>query len=116
MNLEKKYHKCSICPGNMECLGGNIIIPFPGFFRKDNNSKNVVPCIVNEACLGITNYKNNNSLNLNSICREGNTGNLCNYCEKFYGRYEKSDYCRNCTSFTLLIYIRIAFYIFFIVI
>ena len=108
MVLEIKYQRCSICPDNAECSGGNIIAPHPGFYRKSNSSITVSPCINTEACLGLLNGTNLEMID--GQCLEGNSEALCFYCELDYGKFDKQDYCRKCAAMSVQIYSRLIGY------
>lgn len=114
MVIELKYQRCYMCSNNVECLGGNILVPYPGFYRKSNMSINVVSCFNSQACLGFLNGTDGDLIH--GTCLQGNSDNLCFYCEFDYGRFNKQDFCSKCDSIINQIYIRLIFYGFFMII
>ncbi len=111
MVTETKYQKCNDCPTNCKCFGGSFITPLPGFYRKSNISNNVVPCINSFACLGYTNsYSINESFLVHGLCEIGNEGVLCFYCSRNYGKYDKTDECKECANFGLSMVVRLISY------
>lgn len=114
MVLEVKYQRCNNCPNNADCLAGNLIAPHPGFYRKNNMSKNVVACINSEACLGSI-LNETMAEKIHGKCREGNSETLCFYCEFGYGRFDLQDFCRKCASISTQVYARFILYGFFLI-
>ena len=119
MEQENKFHSCKSCPSNAECPGGYFINPIKGYYRRNFSSINVVKCAVQEGCLGLEEklYKQNEGewKELKGGCLEGNTGNMCYYCENGFGRYDKSSVCEFCPATWLLVYSRFTAYVVFII-
>lgn len=59
----------------MICLGGDVIVPEPGYYRVDINSSEVQRCLNPEACLGGVNDKLH--INHNGFCKPPFAGQLC---------------------------------------
>lgn len=113
MVLEVKYQRCNSCPNNADCFGGNIIAPYPGFYRKSNMSRNVMACINAGACLGSINEINVEEIN--GECKEGNSETLCYYCEFGYGRFDLQGFCQKCASISTQVYARLIVYVLFLI-
>ena len=112
MITEMKYQKCNECPLNCECIGGYYVTPDPGYYRKSNISDNVVACTDKYACLGntnITNISNRDDI-IHGGCLYGNEGVLCFYCSFNYGKYDKTEYCKECASLGMTVIVRLIFY------
>ena len=91
-----KYQKCTLCPENAYCPGGKILTPIPGYFRYQERSLQMIPCINENACLG---YFFTNETDCDNSCQEsnlihgacmmGNEGALCFNCKIFYGHLKQ---------------------------
>ena len=111
MITETKYQKCNDCPENCECFGGSFITPLPGFYRKSNISNNVVPCFNLFACLGYNDSSRvDENILVHGLCEIGNDGVLCFYCSRNYGKYDRTDYCKECADVGLSVIVRLVFY------
>ena len=53
MTTEIFHQSCDICPENAQCLGGWIINPNPGFFRRSLNSETIDECLIQVSCEGL---------------------------------------------------------------
>ena len=123
MQIETKYQKCNECPLNCFCYGGIYITPLAGYYRKGNISINAVSCLNSDACLGdpLLMLENDTIQDFNlslsiGLCRVGNIDTLCYYCDYNYGRYNKNDYCQECASVGVIVYIRLSFFILLLII
>ena len=90
----------------------------PGYYRRSNTSLYAAACENSDACLGSPLnidliYKDEYS---QGLCRTGNTGTLCFYCEFDYGKAEKNDYCKECASLMALVYGRVFACMFIVVV
>lgn len=74
----------------MECLGGNLIYPKPGYWRIDNYSENFIQCRAPNSCNG------GNETDLTGHCNEGYTGNVCGVCEPGWGKFGNELKCAKC--------------------
>ena len=136
MKVEIKYQACQNCPTNSECPGGALIYPKAGYFRRSNLSISVMACTTPDSCLGsVGNFKNLTSNNknmtgnknidelyvdiekqlINGVCIEGNSGNLCYYCDLDYGRDAKDEICKACSSILNIVVIKLLAYIFIVI-
>lgn len=100
--------KCSECPENAVCRGGNDIKVESGYWRIDENSDDVRLCPTKQACKGGDNTTNQ--------CRKGHEGMYCSVCEggafiillywtiflinRCYvdGYYQRAGLCKSCKS------------------
>ena len=65
---------CSVCPGQANCTGGDVIIPLQGFWHSSSYSTQIHRCRhVDQVCL------------YNGTCQSGYQGHLCGECEAGYG-------------------------------
>ena len=81
--------ECLKCPQNTICPKGTKLSTIniaPGYWRKNKNSLNIVPCKFKEFCLG--------GIFQNTTCKKGHTGPLCNVCSKGYAK--NGDFCVIC--------------------
>lgn len=111
---QTKYQRCYQCPQNAYCKGGSNITPHAGFYRKNENSTDVVACINPLACFGYVENASGDSL-IHGECKTGNYGPLCYYCKVSYGKYQNNDYCNYCNLMMALIYVRMFLSVLFIV-
>ena len=123
MTEEVKYQKCHVCPLNCFCYGGVYITPLSGYLRKSFSSVNAVRCLNFDACLGVPLLEINSNFisdfeenRVSGFCKEGNHDTLCFYCDKGYGKYDKTDYCKKCLTLGLMVYVRFFFYFLLMVI
>lgn len=106
MNLNDAY--CNKCPDNAECnTNGSFISVFPGFWREDYFSTNILECFIQEACLG-------------NECNIGYKGPLCDTCSGDYFKQPQRG-CVKCeaalTSYFLMAGVHnffLLFYFFFL--
>ena len=113
--IQIKYQRCIPCPQNSYCLGGNFITPLSGYYRKNNESNNVVPCTNPASCDGyILNFNLSDPTLINGMCNFGNYGPLCFYCDQKYGKYQNGDPCSGCDVIVALIYLRLVLTLAFI--
>ena len=61
---------CQECPKNIICNGGYNLSLEQGFWRANNLSTDIYPCLISGVCLG----------GFESNCREGYSGPLCDVC------------------------------------
>lgn len=118
MVYQSKYQKCYDCPKNSYCYGGKYIAPLEGYYRKSNTSTNVIGCLNKYVCLGSPPFElkdnfieNFNETTLKGVCKKGNYGELCFYCDQGYGKYAKNEECQPCDSSSSLVYVRLISYI-----
>ena len=108
--------KCYECPLNCKCIGGSFITPLRGYYRKSNISIDVVPCLNSFVCLGnediqdSANESNHDNNIIHGKCLKGNEGALCFYCKQGFGKYDETDFCKECVSLDTDVRIRLAFY------
>jgi len=72
---------CTTCPSEAFCLGTNIMVPRPGYWRPDPMRNLFFECLNSEACLGSPNKE---QLSLIGECSIGYHGNLCSTCDQEY--------------------------------
>lgn len=92
--------ECEKCPPNAFCPGGEEIIPNPGFWRMNADSKLIFLCWQKMACPDQQNIlEQNNGKNQNELffhCGEGYWGNLCNNCDAGWTRNYEG--CQDCSK------------------
>lgn len=92
-----KKESCDICPLNADCPGGSLIIPHKNYWRLNENSTIILPCVSIYSCPPQYDYyviDNNSSYqityNLSKTfeyhCSIGTYGNLCSNCNEYYGK------------------------------
>ena len=94
---------CQTCPEELECLGGNMILPHKGYWKSSAISDNIVKCSSDEACMYyyysiIVNFYLNRGgrlsingrmeISLTGFCGKGYQGIACSACEPYYIRSE----------------------------
>ena len=86
---------CLECDPDALCLGGDVVTPKPGFWRKNNTATIVTECPNYDACNGSSNLiqYGNNERN----CSIGYYGNLCNNCELNYAKLNETS-CYSCND------------------
>ena len=111
-----QLQKCHNCPINAFCPGGFVILPLSGYFRKTNVSLSVIQCTIQKSCLGYIFSENIDYTTINSTelihgkCLDGNSGNLCYYCDYGYGRETKDDICKICSSVLEIVVVKLIIY------
>ena len=125
MNSKYSPQMCNSCPQNADCPGGRYFIPKPGYWRFDNKTTYIVPCLLENACLGRGNINVDLNENIQEIddvsltqgkCQLGHQGNLCYNCIYEYGKFESGELCQKCGSYSLWNYSRMVFFLFFVLI
>ena len=76
---------CTLCPPHAMCYGKTVVSLEVDYWRPNNLTDDIYPCLMQNACLG----------GINSDCVKGNTGVLCGACESGYYKYGMWD-CREC--------------------
>lgn len=118
MTTETIHQSCNICPDNAQCLGGWLINPNPGYFRKNLNSESIDECLIQASCEGLIDrmyyYNESEFVNLKGGCMIGHSGNLCFTCDYQFGRYDKTEPCKACETIESSVYFRFIIYISFI--
>ena len=80
---------CNLCPKLAEsCRGASIVLPV-NYWRRSDNSVNIMQCPLDGACKGGTNVGN-------SSCNIGYSGLLCSVCDNRY--YPSSGKCEPCPN------------------
>ena len=72
---------CMTCPSEAFCLGTNVMIPRPGYWRPDPMINLFFECLNAAACLGSPDRE---KLTLTGECEVGYHGNLCSTCDQNY--------------------------------
>ena len=98
--------KCLKCPKNAICMEGYKLIPLPGliytliffknyikffigFYKLNNFSKSVIPCLAKQACKS-------------DGCSDGNIGRLCSECLDGWAKNSREEVCVKCELFGTL--------------
>lgn len=116
--FSKTQQNCKNCVPNAFCPGGSFLIPQPGFWRFSFQSTLIVSCKMEEVCLGLVSISTNDlmdnyekySLNEDVIhgeCLNGNTGNLCDQCQKGFGKSSTSLLCVECENMLTSAYLKL---------
>lgn len=78
---------CTLCPSHVQCFGRADVYLDVDYWRSNNLTDDIYPCLVRDACLG----------GLNSDCADGYTSTLCGGCEDGYYKYGMWE-CRECAG------------------
>lgn len=108
--LESDYiGACQTCSlnSNLQCFGGGLIGPPPGYWRFDGWTTRTIACLNSGSCLGpnisVANSKNvckerrNDTFCYTGFCAEGYEGNLCSSCSEGYGK-STGNFCVPCSN------------------
>ena len=76
---------CSLCPIHAECYGRTVIYLDTDFWRPNNLTDDIYPCLIHGACEG----------GLNSDCSEAYRATLCGACSEGFYQYGLWT-CRDC--------------------
>ena len=76
---------CTLCLAHAQCYGRTEVYLDVDYWRPNNMTDDIYPCLVRDACMG----------GMNSDCAEGYTSTLCGGCEDGYYKYGMWE-CRRC--------------------
>jgi len=78
---------CTLCLAHVQCYGRAEVYLDVDYWRPNNLTDDIYPCLVRDACMG----------GMNSDCAEGYTSTLCGGCDDGYYKYGMWE-CRECAD------------------
>ncbi len=90
---------CEACPQNAFCPGGHVVLPIKNYWLRNENQTRPLKCLVENSCKNIEPDSIKDFKNFIYVpeCNPGYYGNLCNNCERGFGRSSNRE-CVKCST------------------